>query len=62
MLATCELLGINPAMYLADILPTLARGLSIEVDLPPLMPAAWIDAQPDARVPRMNVLLVTEFA
>jgi transposase len=62
ILATCELLGINPAMYLADILPTLARGLSIEVDLPPLMPAAWIDAHPEARVPRMNVQLVTEFA
>jgi transposase len=59
---TCELLGINPAAYVADVLPRLARGISIAQDLPALMPAAWIDAHAGARVPALNVRRVTEFA
>lgn len=41
VLGTCKLLGINPLDYLADVLPLLARGISIARDLPALMPAAW---------------------
>jgi transposase len=38
--ATCNLLGINPVTYLADVLPRLARGVS-DAELASLMPAAW---------------------
>jgi len=48
VLGTCKLLGINPLEYLADVLPTLARGISIARDLPRLMPAAWKAAQAPA--------------
>jgi transposase len=41
VLGTCRLLGLNPLAYLADVLPRLARGISIKNDLPELMPAAW---------------------
>jgi transposase len=41
VLGTCRLLGINPLAYLSDVLPKLARGISIKKDLPALMPAAW---------------------
>jgi transposase len=41
VLGTCRLNGINPADYLADVLPKLARTLSITRDLPALMPLAW---------------------
>jgi len=41
VLGTCKLLGINPLEYLSDVLPVLARGISIKRDLPALMPAAW---------------------
>jgi transposase len=41
VLATCNLLEINPSEYLADVLPRLARGVVIARDIPPMMPAAW---------------------
>lgn len=41
VLATCRLNGINPIEYVADVLPRLARRLSISRDLPGLLPAAW---------------------
>lgn len=41
ILATCDLLDINPVEYLADVLPRLARPLVIARDIPPLLPAAW---------------------
>jgi transposase len=41
VLGTCRLLAINPLEYLSDVLPKLARGISIKNDLPALMPAAW---------------------
>ena len=41
ILATCHLLGVNPAEYLADVLPRLARGISIARDIPVMAPAAW---------------------
>ena len=41
VLATCALLEINPVEYLADVLPTLARGVMVPRDIPALMPAAW---------------------
>jgi transposase len=60
--ATAELLGLNPALYLADIFPKLARGIAIKTDLPDLMPAAWLAAHPQARVPVLNaVTTVAEF-
>ena len=46
VLGTCKLLGINPAAYLADVLPQLARGIVPARDLPRLMPAAWARAHP----------------
>ena len=41
VLATCDLLDINPVEYLADILPRLARGVVIARDIPLMLPAAW---------------------
>ena len=41
VLGTCRLLDLNPAHYLGDVLPRLARGIVIARDLPGLMPAAW---------------------
>lgn len=38
--ATCNLLGVDPVAYLADVLPTLARGIAF-TEVPRLMPAAW---------------------
>lgn len=45
VLATCELLDINPIEYLADILPRLARGVVIARDIPNLTPAGWMRAR-----------------
>jgi transposase len=47
--ATCNLLGINPVAYLADVLPRLARGVP-DAELASLRPAAWkaARAQPAA--------------
>ena len=39
--ATCDLLGINPTEYLADVLPRLQRGVVIARDIPQLVPSAW---------------------
>lgn len=41
VLATCALLGINPVEYLAQVLPTLARGVTVPRDFPALMLSAW---------------------
>ena len=41
ILATCDLLDINPTEYLADVLPRLARGVVIARDIPKMLPAAW---------------------
>jgi transposase len=41
LLATCELLDVNPIEYLADILPRLARGVVIARDIPKMTPSAW---------------------
>lgn len=62
ILTTCELIGLNPEAYLADILPRLARGISVAADLPELMPAAWLAAHPDAAVPAMNRQRVSRFS
>lgn len=41
VLATCDLVDLNPDAYLSDVLPRLAKGISVQRDLPRLMPAAW---------------------
>jgi transposase len=41
VLATCALNDINPAEYLADVLPKLARGSFTRADLEAMTPAAW---------------------
>jgi hypothetical protein len=41
VLGTCALLEINALDYLADVLPTLARGVAVPRDIAALMPAAW---------------------
>lgn len=61
ILTTCELIGLNPEAYLADILPRLARGISLADDLPALMPLTWLEAHPEAAVPAMNVQRVSRF-
>lgn len=61
ILTTCELIGLNPEAYLADILPRLARGISVVEDLPALMPAAWLAAHPADTVPPLNVQRVSQF-
>lgn len=45
VLGTCRLLEGNPTDYLGDVLPKLARGISIAHDLDALMPAAWFAAR-----------------
>jgi transposase len=45
--ATCDLLGINPVEYLADVLPRLARGVA-DSELATLTPAAWKATRPAA--------------
>lgn len=62
LLGTCELIGLDPVAYLADLLPRLARGITVATQLPELMPAAWLARHPQARVPRLNVPRLTEFA
>ncbi len=61
ILTTCEIIGLNPEAYLADVLPRLARGIRIAEDLPALMPAAWLADNPDAAIPAMNVQKVSTF-
>lgn len=52
-LATCRLIGLNPVAYLADVLPTLARGVELE-ELPALMPNPWKQAHPHAALPALQ--------
>ncbi|MBX3246521.1 MAG: IS66 family transposase [Myxococcales bacterium] len=59
--ATCEVLGVDPEAYLADVLPRLARGISLKADVPDLLPAAWLERHPEARVTPLNVRRVTLF-
>lgn len=41
LIASCELVGVNPEAYLADVLPRLQRdGLKL-ADVPAMLPAAW---------------------
>lgn len=51
LLASCELLDVNPIEYLADILPRLARGVVIARDIPKMTPAAWNKARDAACAP-----------
>ena len=51
----------HPEAYLADILPRLARGISLADDLSSLMPHTWLEAHPDAAVPAMNVQRVSRY-
>lgn len=51
ILATCDLLDLNPVDYLADVLPRLARGVVIARDIPPMLPAAWKAARASAATP-----------
>ncbi len=44
LLASCELVEVNPIDYLADILPRLARGVVIARDIPKMTPAGWKNA------------------
>ena len=39
----------------------LARGIRLAQDLPALMPAAWLAANPEAAVPALNVQRVSRF-
>jgi len=41
LLASCELVAVNPVEYLADILPPLARGVVFARDIPKMTPAGW---------------------
>lgn len=41
VLVSCALVGVNPIEYLADVLPRLARGVFVQVEIAALMPAAW---------------------
>jgi transposase len=51
ILATCDLLDINPVAYLADVLPRLARGVFVTRELPALLPAAWQAARVSSATP-----------
>jgi transposase len=41
ILGTCALVDVNPAEYLADVLPRLARGTFTHADIAAMLPAAW---------------------
>jgi len=47
---TCRLLEINPTDYLGDVLPVLARGVSIQRDVPNLTPQAWMRTRPSVPI------------
>jgi hypothetical protein len=51
LLASCELVAVNPIEYLADILPRLARGVVIARDIPKMTPAGWKNAHESAGAP-----------
>jgi len=48
VLASCELVDLNPIEYLADILPRLARGIVIARDIPGMTPVGWKRARDSA--------------
>jgi len=50
VLATCNLLEINPMEYLADVLPRLARDSLTQADRRALLPAAWKAARDAGRI------------
>jgi hypothetical protein len=52
ILATCDMLAINPLEYLASVLPQLARAQAPERELRSLMPAAWKAARDAAAATR----------
>ena len=45
VLVSCDLGGVNPTEYLADVLPRLARGAFTRAELAEMVPAAWKAAQ-----------------
>jgi transposase len=45
LLSTCALVDVNPAEYLADILPRLTRGTFTTAGFAELLPAAWTKAR-----------------
>jgi transposase len=45
ILATCDLVGVSPVHYLAEVLPTLAQGVFTRAELAELTPAAWKKAR-----------------
>lgn len=45
ILACCDLAGVDPVAYLADVLPRLARGIRLS-DAPDLLPHAWKASRP----------------
>ncbi len=48
ILATCDLVGVSPVHYLAEVLPKLARGVFTRAELAELTPAAWKKARTTA--------------
>lgn len=53
IIASCDLAGVDPVAYLADVLPRLARdGLVVARDVPALLPAAWKKARAEAAAKR----------
>ncbi len=44
ILGSCQLAGVNPVEYLADVLPRLSRRMRI-ADLPALLPGRWMAAR-----------------
>ena len=40
LLGSCQLAGVNPVEYLADVLPRLAKRIRL-IDIPALLPARW---------------------
>lgn len=50
VLASCDLVGVNPVEYLADVLPRLARGSFTRAELAAMVPAAW-KAAPERSTP-----------
>lgn len=50
IIATCDLVGVSPVHYLADVLPKLARGAFTSAELADLTPAAWKKARAPAQV------------
>jgi transposase len=50
IIATCDLVGVSPVHYLADVMPRLARGVFTSAELAELTPAAWKKARAPAEV------------